>query len=297
MRLVCPNCGAQYEVPDEVIPQSGRDVQCSNCGDTWFQTHPDAKTDLTTDFDETASEVPQVEDATDQPQEPADPPEGAPWPQDPEAPHEDAVEQRDMPPVQPPRQRELDPSVADVLREEAARESEARKSEAGVLEEQPDLGLAAPDDEATRRQREAESRMARLRGEPEPAAGSAAVAAATGSRRDVLPDIDEINSTLRKDTERRKTATEAAASREAEPKSGGFRKGFFAVLLLALILILVYVFAAQISEAVPALAPYLESYVLTVNDARIWLDTQLRGLLGSLDGMASEGSESAAPSE
>ena len=41
MRLICPNCGAQYEVPDEVIPEDGRDVQCSNCGDTWFQSHPD----------------------------------------------------------------------------------------------------------------------------------------------------------------------------------------------------------------------------------------------------------------
>ena len=41
MRITCPNCGAQYEVPDEVIPTEGRDVQCSNCGDTWFQAHPD----------------------------------------------------------------------------------------------------------------------------------------------------------------------------------------------------------------------------------------------------------------
>ncbi|MCK5500021.1 MAG: zinc-ribbon domain-containing protein, partial [Tritonibacter mobilis] len=37
MRLICPNCGAQYEVPEDVIPENGRDVQCSNCGDTWFQ--------------------------------------------------------------------------------------------------------------------------------------------------------------------------------------------------------------------------------------------------------------------
>ena len=41
MRLICPNCDAQYEVPDEVIPTSGRDVQCSNCGQTWFQHHAD----------------------------------------------------------------------------------------------------------------------------------------------------------------------------------------------------------------------------------------------------------------
>jgi predicted Zn finger-like uncharacterized protein len=37
MRLICPNCGAQYEVSDDVIPVSGRDVQCSNCGHTWFE--------------------------------------------------------------------------------------------------------------------------------------------------------------------------------------------------------------------------------------------------------------------
>lgn len=40
MRLICPNCGAQYEVPESVIPESGRDVQCSSCGTTWFQHHP-----------------------------------------------------------------------------------------------------------------------------------------------------------------------------------------------------------------------------------------------------------------
>ena len=37
MRLVCPNCNAQYEVDDAAIPDSGRDVQCSNCGHGWFQ--------------------------------------------------------------------------------------------------------------------------------------------------------------------------------------------------------------------------------------------------------------------
>ncbi|MBD3788613.1 MAG: zinc-ribbon domain-containing protein, partial [Sphingomonadales bacterium] len=37
MRLVCPNCAAQYEVDESVIPEMGRDVQCSNCGQMWFQ--------------------------------------------------------------------------------------------------------------------------------------------------------------------------------------------------------------------------------------------------------------------
>lgn len=38
MRLVCPNCSAQYEVDESVIPEAGRDVQCSSCGKTWWQT-------------------------------------------------------------------------------------------------------------------------------------------------------------------------------------------------------------------------------------------------------------------
>ena len=42
MRLTCPNCDAQYEIPDDVMPENGRDVQCSNCGTTWFQAHPNA---------------------------------------------------------------------------------------------------------------------------------------------------------------------------------------------------------------------------------------------------------------
>lgn len=46
MRLICPNCGAQYAVDDRVIPETGRDVQCSSCGHTWFQRHPDQDPEL-----------------------------------------------------------------------------------------------------------------------------------------------------------------------------------------------------------------------------------------------------------
>ena len=54
MRLICPNCSARYEVPADVIPAEGRDVQCSNCQETWFQTHPD--TEPQTDVAQTLKE-------------------------------------------------------------------------------------------------------------------------------------------------------------------------------------------------------------------------------------------------
>lgn len=45
MRLQCPNCDAEYEVDASAIPYEGRDVQCSNCGHGWFQSHPDFEPD------------------------------------------------------------------------------------------------------------------------------------------------------------------------------------------------------------------------------------------------------------
>lgn len=36
MRLTCPNCGAEYEVPDNLVPEGGKHVQCTDCDTRWF---------------------------------------------------------------------------------------------------------------------------------------------------------------------------------------------------------------------------------------------------------------------
>ena len=38
MRLVCPNCKANYEIPPTAVPLGGREVKCDSCGHSWFQT-------------------------------------------------------------------------------------------------------------------------------------------------------------------------------------------------------------------------------------------------------------------
>ena len=77
MRLMCPNCEAQYEVSDSVIPLHGRDVQCSNCGQTWFQTHPQAEPEAAADEDDPDyggdDSLPNVAAAAWDSEEPADP--------------------------------------------------------------------------------------------------------------------------------------------------------------------------------------------------------------------------------
>ncbi|UWR21709.1 zinc-ribbon domain-containing protein [Sulfitobacter sp. S190] len=271
MRLICPNCDAQYEVPDEVMPDTGRDVQCSNCGKTWFQHHPDHDPEED-DTDVMAPPPPPEEDE-----------EVAPPPPPPA-------------PPQAPERKQLDPAVADILRQEAEAEQEARRrareAESG-LETQTELGLdpQEPEDEADRRAREARERMARMRGQ-DPAvdaqAEAAASAAALGSRRDLLPDIEEINSSLSSGAGRTGPNADEipieAPTRQR--KRRGFRTGFMTVLLVAIVLTILYMLAPRLAEAVPALAPVLDSYVETVNAGRLWLDERVRGVLQSLDGMA-----------
>jgi predicted Zn finger-like uncharacterized protein len=36
MRLTCPNCDAEYDVPDGMMPAAGRHVQCTSCHTRWF---------------------------------------------------------------------------------------------------------------------------------------------------------------------------------------------------------------------------------------------------------------------
>lgn len=274
MRLTCPNCEAQYEVPDEVIPESGRDVQCSNCGDTWFQPHPDH-----------APAEPE-EDQEDQTWQAPSEPEPEPEPE----PEVSELEDEPEPEPERPVRKELDSAVSEVLREEADRERAAREREAerGGLETQPDLGLDTRDDETEKRNREARARMARLRGEPEDTFEEEPDLD-PGTRRNLLPDIDEINSSLDSDTSNTAQVDLPDSDMDRDTRPGGFRRGFRTMVLLAMIGLLLYVFAPMLAESVPALKGPLSAYVELVNQLRGWLDNTLRGLLGGLDNMSSEG--------
>lgn len=267
MRLTCPNCEAQYEVPDEVIPASGRDVQCSNCGDTWFEHHPD--------------HAPPPEEPDDADQS---------WDAAPEAEDAEVISEESPEEVAEatPERRQLDPTVKDVLREEADRERAAREHDGG-LETQPELGLDARDDEVEKRNRESQARMARLRGEPDGADAIDELNPDPGTRRNLLPDIDEINSTLNSDADDGAHRMDPDDLETPVQSQSGFRRGFMTVVLLAIIGLLLYMFAPQLAETVPALSGALNGFVEVVDQARAWLDQTVGGMMGTRDGMSSEG--------
>jgi predicted Zn finger-like uncharacterized protein len=347
MRLICPNCGAQYEVPQSVIPETGRDVQCSSCGHTWFQIHPDMapaaqdaapQSNLWDEADDATDQppaaetapapapaAPQPSDALAQDDAAADEWEGFPKDPGPSDAHltdaaepdhalrpdpedpvsrlpevaEDDYEEDPANDLPPPR-RSLDTSIADLLREEAEREARARAAERSPgLETQPELGLddappRQPLPETTLRQRPDPAQpqprpvMPQMAQTPRLTADEerSTAAAVAESRRGLLPDIEEINSSLRHSSDRRSTlAHDRDASRAAvdprdvttaEPR--GFGLGFSLTLLIAMLLLALYVFAPVLAEAVPALTPAVDGYVAAVDQLRLMLDAQVQNL-------------------
>ncbi|EAQ04405.1 MJ0042 family finger-like domain protein [Pseudooceanicola batsensis HTCC2597] len=298
MRLTCPNCDAEYEVPDEVIPAAGRDVQCSNCGDTWYQYHPDHMPD---EDAQDGADLPEAPEPAREPSFRPDPEadddiDDDGWSDEDETGVSDALpspEAGDALPEeqQPLRRRPLSPEVKSILQEEAVYEERARAG--APLESQPDLGLGEPEPDRGRQAREiaAESRLARVRAdadaaqhppqEPEPQE-------AGESRRNLLPDIEEINSTLRRKGDPARRAEDRSGRAAAQEQRLGFRRGFVAVIVLAVLMTIIYLQAPQLADAVPALAGPLEAYVAGVDDGRMWLDEKAETLAERLDAMSDE---------
>ncbi|APO85918.1 zinc-ribbon domain-containing protein [Marivivens sp. JLT3646] len=282
MRLICPNCGAQYEVPDDVIPEAGRDVQCSNCGSTWFERPGDSDREendavFTTDIPvaqaDSAPEDVQEDDDLVMP-EPDFGPEPAPVFGSSDDYDEDYEDDLPPPTLSPRRpRRTIDPEIASILQEEADRAEERRReSQQDPMESQPDLGLDEPPSPEAKRAEEARRRMSLLKGETE--------LNDAGPRSDRLPDIDEINSTLRSASERPDNAV--AQTAQVVRRKSGFKTGFLGVLLIAVVSAGGYVFADRIAAIVPQTQPALETYVTWVDGQRIALDETVQGMLANL---------------
>jgi len=176
--------------------------------------------------------------------------------------------------------RMLDENLLTILREEAEREARARRAEGRGLETQPDLGLeqipaalaaraaaVAPPPEAPATETSARLRPDTTDAEP-----------ANGARRDRLPDIEVINSTLRATSERGSAPASRDAPESRARKRAGFRLGFMSVVLLAAVAVALYAFAPSISSRLPTLEPALSQYVAWVDAGRVWLDQQMRAV-------------------
>jgi len=246
MRLTCPNCNAQYEVDERVIPDGGRDVQCSSCGNTWFQYPAEVALRMrAADLDDDDDDDDDIGPAA-APRRPA-PGAGA--------------------------ERRVDRTVLDVLREEAERELTERRRAAPSVETQTEMGLVT----------RPVARAARAGAVPDPAPPPAdrprpAAPSDDTPRRDLLPDIEELTSTLEPSRHARKredladlddTNAEAVRGRD-------FRRGLSAMLLVCTILVVLYVMAPTVAQWIPALSGPLAGYVAMIDSLRV----MVAGLFG-----------------
>lgn len=267
MRLICPNCGAQYDVADDAIPSGGRDVQCSSCNYTWFQTGTKSGS--------------------------------LPGPKMPEP---------ALPRAEQPARKPVDPSISDILREEAAREQNLRVSstDSPPKTQEDTTPKPAVDADETRRRiaqmTEAEGGV-RMTATPKPAEPVRAPAARmepdaprvvipqpqveTGTNPRDVPSMNEINNSLRSRSQPAEPQL-TPAEQEEVVKRRGFRRGFVFVLLVFAILFAPYIFAGQITETFPQTQSAMTGYVATVDDLRLSLDRAITALTDSVTSSPAE---------
>ena len=232
MRLICPRCGAQYEIDGAAIPAAGREVECSACDHVW-RAMPGAEP-----FDPTA---------------------------------------------RPALSRQLSESVIGILREEAARELDARASEhrtrraaerAGALAAE----LAAPSaDEQAAEPAPAAIPVVPV-AEPAPAATSPAPAAHPH-----LPSPAHAVPAAPSHPARPVTQKPPAAIPPtpvlARPESGGrggYMAGFGLAVLVAAVAVALYAVAPRLADD-GAVGAALAEWRSDVDRGRDWLSDVVRG--------------------
>ena len=223
MRLICPNCDAQYEVDDDAIPDGGRDVQCSNCGHAWFQLRPEVEAAnwqqkrICSTRREAVRRSRPAAACRQPPPLPTGP--SAARTADPEPTACSRVEAATgSAPARSPaprRRRTLDDSRAGGAARRGrprGRRAPGRSAREPTMRDPARSGVGRPPAVAAPAARRAAALIA-----PDPEEPSRRDPAKPATRRDLLPDIEEINSTLRASDDRARRRRPKMTCRSAGP--------------------------------------------------------------------------------
>ena len=281
MRLICPKCEAQYNVADDAIPKGGRDVQCSTCGHTWFQT------EMSRVLSRPVSRLlthpaPEAEEASPAKREMAKSRDVAAF----DVPHH----HKEQSVAHEPKHRPVDPSIANILRQEAGREHDVPAPTAPTKSER--RTNTAVDIEETRK------RIAQMTGTEDAhrpsvttggsGAGATASPADPGPNPRSVPDISEINAALRGRSDAGNGTRVTEAERVDAMRRRGFRRGFFVVLALFALIVTPYVLADQIMENLPQSRETMVQYVAVIDELRASLVTFVDGIQSSIAALTAE---------
>ncbi|MDJ1006494.1 MAG: zinc-ribbon domain-containing protein [Paracoccaceae bacterium] len=203
----------------------------------------------------------------------------------------DAVTHTDPDPATARQEPGLDRDVADILREEAEFEVTRRRSEDAPPAFEPQGDLALEEGRASNVLRE---RLDRMRGDgiPEPTIAASLAASEAGQpehpRRDRLPDIEQINSSLRPGEGTEPPEIPLSPSEVAAARRSGFRAGFSTVIAIVAVAVGAYVYAPQIIRLAPSTEPAMISYVDFANATRDRIDGMMARAISGINGVVGE---------
>ena len=303
MRLVCPNCGARYEVPKESIFATGRDVKCSACYETWFQTHPNAMDARGVSFEEGHNDRTQSSEAvlSEFRAKPIEGKVGKPMSKDEVALSESVVQGshtfkklKDE-----AARRRLHPTVIEILREEARRESKERAAEtlkaqtkfslkestqfgapkAGVAERGKVMNAALVDEMSQSETKASDEKLYERSDENKWVIKRNPTIEynqdAHPVKSEFLPNVDDINTAIASNSEVPVgDAVEEAPLVDVAGKKAG-QLGFFIGLLIILGLFAIYQYEDRITVAFSPLVPTMNEYVSFVDRMRAYSDQSL----------------------
>ena len=256
MRLTCPNCGAEYEVPAGMIPPGGKHVQCSNCHTRWFMRSGSVRSP------EAGLRLVGGEDREDAPEERDFVWEGAGGGA---APQEDGVPEETAD--------SMDPAAAD---RDAAETAEAKVAgdapQETSVREDTDSGEIEPESGAPAQGEPAEDQHGATDPEAAPAAPGLATVPA------YAPPVERAAAPDTAGPRPRRLELPADAMPPAPPPprpANRLAAGLLLGFLIVAALVSAYVWRAPIAAAVPAAAPALTAWGETVDKARVWIDDQI----------------------
>lgn len=244
MLLACPICQAQYEVPEDAIPEAGCEVQCSACGETWFQPHPQASFPIENiRGDQRLQDFAYIKGAIEHNSE-SQP--GEPSNRDLQSPIFNNPTAIQRPPIAP--------AVAEVLRQEADREAKVRAASVFV-EDQAPLEADIPPALET-----AQTSFPTGPAAPINALPSAPLPAPASE-----PDQLQADKTA--------PAPKPITAQNADTPSHSLgRLGFTTGVAAVMAALLFYLYAETLSNAAPSLTPYADLYTLWVDAQRQSVD-------------------------
>lgn len=241
IEIVCPSCGARYQVPDESIGPEGRNVTCSSCTHKW-RAYREAPGEAA-ESPRIATEEPAADDATAEEAVAASRPSGREQQMD--------TIRRMLEELKRTEESGPDPDAAAAVARPSRPAQTARRRD-------EDDELADEDLEAD----PLKARISRLTKEGRPGKEAARLANYDAAK-------------LRKKHERR--ARQLQRAKERRRRSGAFLTGFTLVAAVAATMVGLYVLQPQIVASSPQMGPAMNQYVVTVDRYRVVLDEATAG--------------------